>query len=92
MSIYQCDECGCAENTALGWYHCRTMTDMVDPKYFGKKLCSVCGPTHFLDGTPIDKMGKWHGKFERTFYPKGTKETGPDGNLRDVPEMIVSKE
>lgn len=84
MSIYQCDECGCAENTALGWYHCRTMKDLVDKKYFGKKLCSACGPTHFTGGDAISKMGKWHGKFERVFYPIGTMETDEHGNLRKI--------
>lgn len=81
MSIYQCDECGCAENTALGWYHCRNSETLVDPKYFGKKLCSVCSPTHFRDGTPIEDAGKWHGRFKRKFYPKGSMETDRFGNL-----------
>lgn len=80
MSVYQCDECGCAENTALGWYHCRDMKDMVPAKYLGKKLCSACGPTHYLNGDKTD-LGKWHGSFERTFYPKGTMETDDNGNL-----------
>jgi hypothetical protein len=82
MSLYQCDECGCCENTALGWYHCRNVKDMVDPKFLGKKLCSACGPTHYVDGKKIGKMGKWHGKFERRFYPKGTMETDDVGNLK----------
>jgi hypothetical protein len=81
MSLYQCDECGCCENTALGWYHCRTMKDMVDEKYFGKNLCSACGPTHFKDGTPIEGIGEWHGRFERKFFPKGSMETDKQGNL-----------
>ena len=86
MSIYQCDECGCAENTALGWYHCRDWKDVTPPEMLGKKLCSACGPTHYPDGTPIEKMGKWHGRFERTFYPKGTMETDERGNLRKIKE------
>lgn len=96
MSIYQCDDCGCAENTALGWYHCRTMKNMVDEKFFGKKLCSACGPTHFTDGTKIEKMGGWHGRFERTFYPKGSMETDRSGNLvkkdTTAPEMEAKDE
>jgi len=55
--------------------------NLVDEKYYGKKLCSVCGPTHYKDGTKIPKMGKWHGRFERTFYPKGSMETNGVGNL-----------
>jgi hypothetical protein len=31
MSLYQCEECGCCENTALGAYWGRT-----------KKICSEC--------------------------------------------------
>jgi len=82
MSIFQCDECGCAENTACGWYWLRGSKDYVAPKYFGKALCSECGPTHFLDGSQTG-LGKWHGKFKKTFYPMGSMETGPDGNLRE---------
>lgn len=47
----------------------------------GKKLCSACGPAQYSDGTPT-KFGKWHGRWERKFLPKGEYETGPDGNLR----------
>jgi hypothetical protein len=57
------------------------MKGMVDEKYFGKKLCSACGPTHFIDGKPIEGIGKWHGKFERVFHPKGTMEMNRQGNL-----------
>jgi hypothetical protein len=82
MSIYQCEECGCAENTALGWYWAKDWKNMVDPKYEGRALCSACGPTHFIDGTKVPRMqGKWHGQFERTFYPKGSMETDEFGNL-----------
>ena len=79
MSIFQCEECGCAENTSLGWFHCRNL--IKDPKYHGKKLCSACGPTQYDDGTPIEKTGKWHGRFERRFYEKDSMETNNDGNL-----------
>ncbi len=78
MSLYQCEECGCCENTALGWYH---YTEHDDPKYKGRKLCSACGPSTFSDGSKVDKCGEWHGRFERTFYPKGTMKTDDNGNL-----------
>jgi len=83
MSIYQCDDCGCVENTALGWYHCRNMEDLTVPEKLGKKLCSVCGPTKYPNGDPIEDMGKWHGKFKRTFYKKGSLYTDEQGNVRD---------
>lgn len=75
MSLYQCEECGCKENTALGWYW---RTKHPDPKYNDRNLCSACGPK---DG--FRQLGEWHGQFKRVFYPKGTMETGPDGNLRE---------
>lgn len=82
MSIFQCDDCGCAENTALGWYHCRNSPDLTPKEKLGKKLCSACGPTQYPNGEPIEDMGKWHGKFERTYYPKGSMETDRYGNLK----------
>ena len=85
MSLYQCDQCGCIENTAVGHYHCRSMKDMFlnEHKYLDKKLCSVCGPKFFKDGTPTGH-GKWHGKFDRMYYPKGKLYTDDNGNVRDV--------
>lgn len=77
MSLYQCEECGCCENTACGWYH---YTPHVDPRYDKRKLCSACGPTHFSDGSKTD-LGEWHGRFERTYYTKGTMKTDNHGNL-----------
>lgn len=82
MSLYQCEDCGCVENTALGWYHCRNDASLTVPDKLGKALCSVCGPTHFPNGDPIEKMGKRHGRFERTFYPKHSLYTDKQGNLR----------
>lgn len=78
MSIYQCEECGCAENTALGWYW---YTPHDDPKYNNRHLCSACGPEKFSDGSRNEDCGKWHGIFERTFYPKGSMITNREGNL-----------
>jgi hypothetical protein len=46
----------------------------------GKHLCSVCAPTKYSDGTPTE-YGKWHGRFERVFLPKGEFRTNRQGNL-----------
>lgn len=79
MSLYQCDKCGCIENTALGWYW---LTKHDDPRFDNRNLCSACAP-------PPDESvgrhhgGKWHGLFERVYYPLRSMETGPNGNLRE---------
>lgn len=73
--MYQCEECGCAENTACGWYWYNRHED---PKYHDRKLCSACGPA---DQSGIQKFGEWHAEFERTFYPKGSMVTDKNGNL-----------
>lgn len=83
MSIYQCDKCGCAENTALGWYHCRNKSERMLGAEFkdGTKLCSSCSPSMFADGSNFSKGGGWHNQFTRTFLPKGVCFTNMDGNL-----------
>lgn len=83
MSLYQCEKCGCVENTAFGWYHCRNMKDLTPPEDLGKALCSECGPTHYANGEANRKCGKWHGKFEKTIYPLGSLETDAGGNIVD---------
>jgi len=85
MSIYQCENCGCVENTALGHYHCRNMKNMFlnEEKYLNKKLCSSCGPKFYKDGKPTE-YGKWHNRFDRHFYPKGKLYTDHNGNVRDI--------
>jgi hypothetical protein len=79
VSLFQCQECGCCENTACGWYW---YTKHDDPKYNDRKLCSACGPATFSDGTKNDKCGEWHGRFERTYYPLNSMETDSSGNLK----------
>ena len=68
MSLYQCDKCGCLENTACG-------------SYWGKDeaLCSACAePT----GTgKYAEFGKWHGRFDRKYFSKGMYITNDEGNL-----------
>lgn len=90
MSLFQCQVCGCKENTALSsqgcdgftvdWYD---WTGIEDRK--GKKCCSACAPTKYEDGTPTP-YGKWHGEFERVFLPLGMYRTDRQGNL----ELITS--
>jgi hypothetical protein len=88
MSLFQCQQCGCCENTALACQGCdgyaETFFDWAgieDRK--GKKLCSACAPTRYSDGSPTE-FGKWHGQFVRTFLPVGMFVTGRDGNLKHV--------
>lgn len=50
MSLYNCDECGVVENTALGFYWTRHDNDWPD-SVRGRKLCSEHGPTHYSDGS-----------------------------------------
>lgn len=74
MSLFKCAKCGCAENTALGWYHLRKdlgkIADFskVGEQYRGEALCSECAPTHFKDGTPTGFFGRWHGRFPKKPY------------------------
>lgn len=86
MSLYQCDYCGCCENTALG------MQPGTPPRWFdwagienrrGMELCSACMPTRFADGSPTE-CGKWHGEFDRVFLPKGKFKTNRRGNLEHI--------
>lgn len=85
MSLFQCEHCGCCENTALSGQGCGGFTvkwydwtGIEDRK--GKKLCSACGPTKYKDGTPTE-FGEWHGQFPRTFLPMGMFFTNREGNL-----------
>ena len=90
MSLYQCEHCGCCENTATGgvahrgeWYaNLFDWTGIEDRR--GKLLCSACGPAKFSDGTEIDNAGQWHGRFPRTFLPMGMFQTAKNGNLEHI--------
>ncbi|MFK4706037.1 hypothetical protein ABIC83_002876 [Roseateles asaccharophilus] len=88
MSLYQCQNCGCCENTALACQGCdgyaETFFDwsgLEDRR--GKKLCSACAPTKHADGTPSE-LGVWHGVFARVFLPLGMFETNREGNLAHI--------
>lgn len=86
MSLFQCENCGCVENTALssqgfnGFFE--TLFDWsYAPERKGMKLCSACGPVKYGDGTPCEKGGKWHNVFPRQYLPLGMFETNSEGNL-----------
>jgi hypothetical protein len=79
MSLYQCENCGVIENTALGWCWGRKLKGSPDTR----KLCSACAPTKFTDGSDTGHDGRWHGRFPQRFYPLGTMETDHDGNIRE---------
>lgn len=88
MSLFQCERCGCCENTALAHQgfngYVETFYDWTgfeDRK--GKRLCSACGPTRYADGGPTD-AGSWHGKFERVYLPLGQFRTNGHGNLAHI--------
>lgn len=68
MSLFQCEECGCCENTATSGYWFR---NDADSPCNGKKLCAVCDIS----------IGKWHDEFGRVFLPKGEFHTNRRGNL-----------
>lgn len=65
MSLFQCAQCGCRENTATCNYW-----DHVGEKG-AVQLCSACDPD----------IGKWHDSFDRLYLPKGMFITGHQGNL-----------
>jgi hypothetical protein len=87
MSLYQCEHCGCCENTALGHYWGADCPNSFDWRGIedrcGKKLCSACGPKQYSDGIPTD-LGEWHRKFDRAFLPMGMFKTNARGNLEHI--------
>lgn len=88
MSLYQCEHCGCCENTALGCYwSAKTDPDLFDWTDIGdrrgKYLCSACGPTRYSDGD-VTGHGEWHGRFTRVFLPMGAFRTNREGNLEHI--------
>lgn len=86
MSLFQCERCGCVENTALAaqgfkmriMQECFDWTGIEDRQ--NKLLCSACGPSRYRDGQP-SRFGKWHEKFDRVFLPKDKFFTNSVGNL-----------
>lgn len=86
MSLFQCEHCGCCENTALSWQGFRWPADfdwsgLEDRR--GKRLCSACGPSKSVEGSDME-TGKWHGEFPRVYLPMGMFRTARNGNLEHV--------
>jgi len=93
MSIYQCDNCGCAENTSLGAYHSRNSERLTPAGFLGKKLCSACAPTTFANGKANDRFnGLWHGRFKRVFLPKGEFFTNNQGNIEHISSGLIGND
>lgn len=73
MSLFQCYECGCRENTAT----CNFWSNMpAECQWRGVEtkpwmLCSACDP----------EIGQWHDQFPRLYLPKGMFVTNQRGNL-----------
>lgn len=73
MSLFQCYECGCRENTAT----CNFWSNMpTEGQWSGVEakpwmLCSACDP----------EIGQWHDQFPRLYLPKGMFITNKRGNL-----------
>ena len=63
MSLFRCEQCGCRENTAYGFYATRFGSKVAN-MYKGRALCSECGPSEYLSGEKT-RWGKWHGHFEK---------------------------
>lgn len=88
MSLFQCQKCGCCDNTALSWQGFgRYFTDDFDwvglEAWRGKLLCSACGPSKFSDGSSTE-CGTWHGQFDRVYLPLGMFKTAKNGNLEHI--------
>lgn len=88
MSLFQCDNCGCVENTALSAQGFKWLADSFDwseiPERKGMMLCSACGPTVYRDGEKAKEFGKWHRRFARVYLPKGMFKTNNVGNLEHI--------
>lgn len=87
MSLFQCERCGCVENTALSSQGFKVHAEDFDwtgiEDRQGLRLCSACGPTRYDGGEPTS-YGVWHGKFKRVFLPIGQFKTNRRGNLEHI--------
>lgn len=93
MSIFQCENCGCAENTSCGWYHCRNIESLTPKEFLGKALCSACAPIKLADGESNKEFNnEWHGLFKRTFLPHGEFKINGQGSIEHVESGLVGNE
>jgi len=91
MAIFQCQRCGCAENTGTGWFHSAHRNEKWFDGYAkDEKVCSACAPTHYKDGSPVKKFnGEWHGSFKRTFLPHDMFFTNDHGTVEHIETGIM---
>ena len=87
MSLFQCENCGCIENTALSMQGFKHLTGAFSwegiEKRKGLKLCSACGPSKHKGGVESG-FGKWHDFFNRVYLPKGEFKTNRFGNIEHI--------
>lgn len=87
MSLFQCENCGCVENTALSDQGIKGLKIIFDWNGLedrkGMLLCSACAPTLHANKTPTE-FGKWHEQFKRNYLPKGMFKTSSNGNIEHV--------
>lgn len=83
--MFQCESCGCAENTHMGLRVCQTLPKIFDwDSSVAKepmKVCYACAPLLFDTGEKTRYNGEWHDRFPRVFLPKGMFFTNSVGNL-----------
>ena len=97
MPLFQCECCGCIENTATAnqGFKGRLFEQPYDwsyaPERKGKKLCSACGPGFYRDGKPT-RFGVWHNQFKRQYLPLGEYEICPLGNIRHATTKLIPTE
>jgi hypothetical protein len=87
VSLFQCERCGCCDNTALSAIVPMRMPDIFDWSGIEDRkslaLCSACGPKKYADGNATG-YGRWHNQFPRVFLPMGLFKTAQNGNLEHV--------
>lgn len=71
MPVFQCESCGCVENTALTGYWTRNRPNVTRAEDLGKCLCSACTHPTYPDGSNNPRAGKWHNRFKRQYLPLG---------------------
>lgn len=92
VSSFQCEVCGCVDNTAYGLYGTTIQRRSYDWSYAPERkdlnVCSACGPCRFVSGTTAVKIrndvncrGSWHGFWSRSFLPLGNYTTNHEGSL-----------
>lgn len=81
MGMFQCCNCGSADNTSFGWWHNRFDKSLTEEKDIGKPLCQACAPLTYPSGEPTCYTGKWGKRSKRVYLPHGTCFKNKDGNL-----------